>query len=287
MKTIGIVFRIEKPVVPSLTLQLIEWLAERQIGVKIPLKDAQALGKIELGFPDEQFASEIDLAVAIGGDGTILRTARLIGERDIPVLGVNLGKFGFLSEVEPGNLLPALEQILKGKFSLQKRMILEVELFNQDRRINRYRALNEVVIGRGVSHRLIELQVYINGQFFLNYPADGLIFATPTGSTAYSLSAGGPIVSPSTRLIIITPIAPHTLFNRSLIFSEEDQIEVRPLLRDGEISLSIDGQEPDWGGEADLFRITASKSSFNLVKIGKPDFFTLVREKLHLASEIR
>lgn len=282
MRSVAIVPHLEKKEVVSLMRELMEWFFERHVEIRLPAEDASVLGHPELGFPEERVTEEVNFIVVLGGDGTILRTVRLLKGRDVPILGVNLGRFGFLTEVEVSQLHFALSRILDGKFCLEKRMMLECEVFSGNEVVSRQLALNEVVLGGGGRQRLLEFDVYINGEPFSRYASDGLIIATPTGSTAYSLSAGGPLVSPSTRLIILVPVCPHTLFGRSLVLTETDEIRVScPGSKNSAVMVSVDGvilfEKP-----FDFVRVSASSHTTNLIKVDGRNFYSLLKEKLRI-----
>lgn len=282
MKTVAIVPHLGKPEVAPSTKELVEWLTDREVKVRIPHSDAFALGEEELSCADEEIA-QAELVVALGGDGTILRTARLLKGAQVPILGVNLGKFGFLSEVQAKDLYPALDQVIKGKYELDKRMMIEGEVFRQGKPAQKIVALNEIIIERGSGHRLLKLSVTISGSFFNTYAADGLIFATPTGSTAYSLSAGGPIVAPQNRLILMTPVCPHGLFNRTLILSESDEVEVScPDGSETKVTVSADGVVFLKDQFFETIQLKASKSTVSLVKLSDRNFFDVLKRKLKL-----
>lgn len=280
MNTIGLVVHIGREKAAKLAERLVIFLKKRSVQVRLLEGDAEATGHPELGVSAESFASDLDLAVVLGGDGTVLRTARLLKGENVPILGVNLGRLGFLAEIEEKALEPTLEKVLDGRFELEKRMLLECEVINGSS-IQQALALNEIVVERGSYPKLLELDVFINGDFFIRYACDGLIFATPTGSTAYSLSASGPIVSPDTRLILMTPISPHSFFNRSVVLGEKDKVEiflVDPEKRSARIS--IDGVP---AGDDCCFKkllVCVSSKTVDLVKPEKRTFYQILREKL-------
>jgi len=284
MEVVGIVSHLEKSQVPAIAQELIEWLEARNIRVRLPLEDAKALKRTNLGCDEEGFRKDSELVIVLGGDGTILRAARLLQGEEIPILGVNLGKFGFLSQIEVADLHTTLAKVLDGKMSIQKRMMLEGKFWRGNEILSHHKALNEIVIGRGSSQRLVRLDVYVNSRPFITYAADSLIFATPTGSTAYSLSACGPIVAPELRLILMTPVCPHTFFNRTLIFSPRDEIRVIPHPPREKICMSIDGRLVEDSASFDALSVLVSESSLSLVKLEGADFFSLVKTKLGLGE---
>lgn len=270
---------LAKPQVLPVAKELVVWLQERQLKVRMPKEDANFLGRPELGFEGGKLTEGVEFFIVLGGDGTILRTARLLEGASVPVLGVNFGKFGFLSETEASDLHRSVESMLAGKYTVEPRIMLECSILAKDNYQERHQALNEIVIGRSISQRLMGLDVFVNDSFFVNYAADGLIFSTPTGSTAYSLSAGGPIIGPKLKLLLMTPVCPHTFFNRSVIFSGEDRIKVVANPPRETVAVSIDGQITK---EVQLEHLEIAVSSFtlNLAKVETTNFFALVREKL-------
>lgn len=282
MDRVGLVVNVSREKAVGLASRLITFFQKTTIQIRLLEEDARAFGHPEIGVPDEIFPEGLDLVVVLGGDGTVLRAARLLGGRDIPLLGVNLGRFGFLSEVEESELDITLEKVLKGRFTLEKRMMLSCEIVDKSSR-KQATALNEVVVEKGLQPKLIEITVSINGELFNRYACDGLIFATPTGSTAYSLSANGPIVSPETRLILMTPISPHSFFNRSLILSEKDSIEVTlPNAEKQKVTVSADGAVLAKDTGFDKLSIRVFPGDLSLVKLEKGTFYQVLREKLKI-----
>ncbi|MBI4744660.1 MAG: NAD(+)/NADH kinase [Actinobacteria bacterium] len=280
MRKVGLIVHTEKSEAKKIANGIISLLEKKKVGVKIPIEDANNIGRGDLGCSEKDLTKEAEAIIVLGGDGSILRAARIINGHKIPVLGINLGRFGFLAEVEIKDVNSALERIVAKDFSFEGRMMLDCDVVKEGKVLVSYKALNEVVIGRGISHRLMGLDVYINNSFFINYAADGLIFSTPTGSTAYSLSAGGPIASPLARVILLTPVCPHTIFNRTLVFSDKDEIRIEPVFQKEEVSIHIDGQIAVDVASFDSLRVSVSKSSLNLIKLEPHNFFALVKRKL-------
>lgn len=280
MKRVAIIPHLGKPEVASSAKELVKWLTDRKVKVKIPRSDALALGDEKLACADEEIA-QTELVVVLGGDGTILRAARLLRGTQVPVLGINMGKFGFLSEVQLSDLYSALERIIKGDHTLDQRMMIEGQVYGSGKKdAQKIIALNEIVVERGSGQRLLKLSVSINGSFFKTYSADGLIFATPTGSTAYSLSAGGPIVSPKNHLILMTPVCPHGLFDRTLVLSESDEIEIScPSGDKVQVTVSADGVALFENQPFKTLQVKASDITFPLVKVTKKAFFDTLKEK--------
>ncbi|MEW5707125.1 MAG: NAD(+)/NADH kinase [Actinomycetota bacterium] len=278
INNIAIIPNLDKPEVPAIALDLIKWLSKHGIKSRITEVDAIKMDVPELASDDAEI-QECDLVVCLGGDGTILRAVRLLAGAPVPVIGVNLGRVGFLTEVEAADLYPAMERVIAGDFDIDERMMLKCTVkageFSYD-----YLALNEVAVERGHHQRMLEMNVYINGISFSQYTADGLIFATPTGSTAYSFSTGGPIVSPANNLILLTPINPHSLFGRTIVLAEHDYIDV-DLAKPFEVLIGIDGFAV-LGTVIDSISVKKSDAKALLVKLKEKSFYTLFKEKLRV-----
>lgn len=241
MRQVGIIANLGKRDALKVAGELLAWLEARGLGVLLETELAAGLGRSELGRSREQLAEGVDFVIVLGGDGTLLGAARAVAPAGRPLLGVNLGRLGFLTEIELGDLYRRLPDFLAGRYVLDERMFLEVR--GQDGRLPVRPALNEVVITKGAFARLIHLHTYVNDTYVDTYPADGLIVATPTGSTAYSLAAGGPIVEPGVDVIILTPICPHSLYARAMVLNANDVVRVKIEAGHRDLSLTIDGQE--------------------------------------------
>lgn len=235
------------------------------------------------GVPREDIPERADSIVVFGGDGTILSVARLVQGRKAPILGVNMGSLGFLTEVTLAELYPALEELLAGRFRTQKRSMLKTEVHPVRGPASTHHTLNDVVINKGALARIIGLEVFISSNFVASFMADGLILATPTGSTAYSLSAGGPIVFPTLEAFIITPICPHTLTNRPLVIPADRVVRVR-LSAGEDVMLTIDGQIGVEFQEGDEILCSLSEYSIELIQPTEKNFFDVLRAKLKWAE---
>jgi NAD+ kinase len=220
------------------------------------------------------------LILVLGGDGTMIATARMIGDTEVPVIGVNYGGLGYLAEFPIEELFSALEAILAGQYKVQKRLMLAVELWRGEELITRSRVLNDVVVNKSALARIIEIEAYLDGQFVNLFRADGLIVATPTGSTAYNLSAGGPVIYPSMNAVVITPICPFTLSNRPIVVPDESVIEVRLMTDKEEVALTLDGQVGFPLKVHDRIVIRKSRTTFNLVQPANRNYFDVLRDKL-------
>lgn len=228
----------------------------------------------------EKFQSQVDLIVVLGGDGTMISTARLTGSREVLVLGINYGSLGYLTEFRIEEMFPALEAILAGNYEIDSRVMLDVEHLRDGAKLADGRVLNDVVINKAALARIIEIEVHINNLFVNSFRADGLIVSTPTGSTAYNLSAGGPIVFPSMNAVLMTPICPFTLTNRPIVVPDENTIEIK-LKNDIEgVVLTLDGQIGHQIRFGDRILIRKSAAAFNLIQPPNRNYFDVLRNKL-------
>ncbi|MDH5625674.1 MAG: NAD(+)/NADH kinase, partial [Nitrospira sp.] len=227
-----------------------------------------------------QLAGKADVLLILGGDGTILHAARLAAERSIPILGVNMGGLGFLTEVRLDDLYASLDRVFANDFVLDERLMLQIHVHRHGETVARGIVLNDVVISKGTLARMIELKIAIQGQFVTNLRADGLIVGTPTGSTAYSLSAGGPIINPAVQSLILTPISPHTLTHRPLIVPGNVEIEVTLTSRDDGAMATLDGQVGIAMTQGDTVVIQASEHRTKLIRFPESHYYEVLREKL-------
>lgn len=227
---------------------------------------------------------DVDCVLVVGGDGTLLQACRDLGEKDIPLLGINMGTLGYLAEVERQNVKPALDQLIRGEYVIERRMMLEGTVCRKGKRLMEDIALNDIVIGRDGKIRIIDFNIYVNGEFLNSYSADGIIISTPTGSTGYSLSAGGPIVSPEASLMLLSPIAPHTLNTRSIILPEDVEItvEIKEGHRCAEAGalVTFDGDTCVSLGCGDMVEVRRASRCARLVKINNISFLEVLRKKM-------
>ncbi len=280
MKTIGIAGNIEKPQVVRVARSLVSEL--RRLKQRFHLETGLAR-KLDLpgGTSIHEMGRACRLLVVLGGDGTVLRVAREAHPHEIPILPVNLGKLGFLAAVAPGRLHDILPAVLRGQSSHSSHSTLSVSVRGGTRNLRGLIALNDAVISRGVVSRVIEMELRVDGQFLNSYMCDGMIFSTATGSTAYSLSAGGPIVVPWARVFAITPICPHTLSNRSMIVGENSRVETRVISRPGELFLGLDGQSVVRLNADDVVTVKIGKYKVRMITVPGISYFELLRKKLH------
>ena len=285
IKRIGVVVKPHQPDALETLCRLTAWLNQRGIelvgGPEIERERVEhETGCAIDSVPQEDLARGVDLMLVLGGDGTMIATARMIGDVEVPVIGVNYGGLGYLAEFPIAELFPALEAILAGNYELESRLMLAVELWRGQELVTRNRVLNDVVISKSALARIIEIEANLNDQFVNSFRADGLIVATPTGSTAYNLSAGGPVIYPSMNAVVITPICPFTLSNRPIVVPDDSVIAVRLITENEEVALTLDGQVgfPLEAGDRALIR--KSKTTFNLVQPANRNYFDVLRDKL-------
>lgn len=284
MSRVGLVLHHQREEAAAVTRDVAAWLAAAGHEVELPEADARLAGLEDRGVPESWFGQGLDLVVSLGGDGTMLRTVSLVAAHDVAVLGVNFGQLGYLTEVEPADLTSALERFFAGGHQLVERMLLEVRLgggAGADPRT--WVALNEAVLERTAAGHTVRLGVELDGRFFTTYAADALIVATPTGSTAYSLSARGPIVDPAHRALLLTPVSPHMLFDRTLVLNPDEWVRLevqghRPA------TLSVDGQPVADLDDGDAIECRASAHSARMVSFGARDFHEILKTKFGLAD---
>jgi len=278
-KTIGLIAHTEKAGVAKLARDVIGEFKERSLEVIVENETAK-IAKREAGGSIVQIAQRSDLIVVLGGDGTILNVVAMAGKNLKPIFGINVGSLGFLTCVNSSAYREAVDAIVSGRISYSKRALLSVELRTNKRVLSTVHALNDAVVSRGDLSRLIRLTARVNGEVLTEFNADGLIIATPTGSTAYSLSAGGPILSPESGVFVITPICPHVLTNRSVIVSDSSVIEISPGSKEYPTFLSVDGREPVRLPPKAQIAICRAKAMLQLGFLPDVSFFSVLRHKL-------
>jgi NAD+ kinase len=280
---VGLVPHRDRAIAHEMARRAADWLVKRGIEVRVQADDASACGLIEHAAEDEAFTRGLDLVISLGGDGTMLRAVDLVYETGAAVLGVNVGQMGYLAEVEPSELEGALERVTAGDFEIDERMVLEVVVGSASATGGRWWALNEAVIEKTRTGRLVRLEVAINGAFFTTYAADGVIVATPTGSTAYSFSARGPIVSPRHRCLLLTPVSPHMLFDRSLVLDADEELRFT-VVDERTVVLTLDGRELCELDSGDTVTCTAGPKPARMVTFGPRDFHQILKAKFGLAD---
>lgn len=262
-------------------LELISWLGDLGHRVVLPHEDADVLECPEFGVSDTDLATDAELALSLGGDGSMLRTMRLVADQGVPVLGIDFGHLGYLTEVEPPDARSAIERFFAGEHQVEKRQRVEVTVEDTGQS---WRALNEVVVEKVDSGRTVRLGVEISGDFFTNYAADGLIVATPTGSTAYALSARGPIINPVHEALLLTPVAPHMLFDRSLVLAPNDTIRIE-VLPDRSAAVALDGREVAHLHAPQAVMCTTAPEPARLVTFGPRNFHEILKAKFGLNDD--
>jgi NAD+ kinase len=279
IKSVGIVANTEKENTREYAKLLKTWLEDKGVEVFV---EAEIAAKADIcdGLAWDDLARKVELIAVLGGDGTMLRTARCTAGHDVSIVGINMGSFGYLTEVNFHEMYSALELILQGNFVTERRMMLDVITTRNKIPISTGTVLNDVVINRGNLSRIVEMETSINDKYLTTYKADGLIISTPTGSTAYSLSAGGPIVYPEKDLIIINPICPHTLTNRPIIIPEDSDLQITLWSKGKGATVTLDGQESCSIKPGDVMNIKKSKHVTKLVLSPHRSYWEILRSKL-------
>jgi len=285
MKRIGIIAKQNKPEAIPIVRNLVEWLRPRKIEVymeegMVKQFHPPLAGPHLNSIGREDIPTKVEMIIVLGGDGTLLSVARLVGDHDVPILGVNLGGLGFLTEITLEELYRVLEKVVQGDFITDERVVLNASVIRRGERMADFIVLNDAVINKGALARIIDLETTINGEYLTTFKSDGLILSTPTGSTAYNLSAGGPIVYPSLHCIIITPICPHTLTNRPIVIP--DDVEIRAMLKtkQQEVILTLDGQQGFTLEFEDIVEVKKAEGHIFLIKSPYRHYFEVLREKL-------
>ncbi len=280
-KDIGLVPNWHKQNTELVVEKIVKFFKQRGIKLEIANEeDADFYSSVSLSEQLKDWFGRLGLIIVVGGDGTILRVARDLADWDVPVLGINLGHKGFLAEIEVEQMERFLQYVATGDYSCQERMMLEAWLCRGDEELAYYLALNDIVVARGPFSRNIKVDTFINDDFMESYFGDGVIVSTPTGSTAYSLSAGGPIVNPSMELFVITPICPHSLYNRSVIVDGSDTMKLRVDSRHVQVVLTVDGQVRFSLEDDDQIMIRRAKEKVKMICFHDHSFYRLLHQKL-------
>jgi NAD+ kinase len=278
-KAAAIVSKPDKPELARIVPGLVEWFRRYQYEVVVDRETAPYAAGVEILSRDEMASQPLNFVVVLGGDGTLLSAARSMAKAGIPVLGVNLGSLGFLTEVPLEELYPTLQGIEEGRCNVEMRSMVHCEVLRKDSLVASYDALNDIVVGKGTVSRLNHCDVYIDGEFVSAYKADSLIVSTPTGSTAYSLAAGGPILMPSVDAFVVTPVAAHSLTHRPLVVPDTSKIEIVVNTGHDEAYLSIDGRVGMPMYDGDRVACRKSEHQVKLLRI-QGTFFDVLRAKL-------
>ncbi len=280
MKRIGIVSKPKKTEIREIVPPLLQWFRERDLEVYIDKETGAMLVSPEKCLTRNEIPTRVDLLVVLGGDGTLLATVRALNRKPVPILAVNLGGLGFLTVITQEELYPTLERVLSGNFQTERRVQIEADIVRADEVISSFLALNDVVLNKGAIARVLDFDVWVDGKFISTYKSDGLIVATPTGSTAYSLAAGGPVIVPSVAAFIVTPICAHTLTNRPIVLPDSATIEVAVKSQRESVYLTVDGQVGIAVRSEDTVRIKKASSSVELIQSPQKNYFEILRQKL-------
>jgi NAD+ kinase len=280
LRAVGLVPHRERALAHTLALTATKWFRSRDVDVRLPKPEAEAASLSALGCDPDEFVRDLDLVIVLGGDGTMLHTVQLVYPNPIPVLGVNAGQLGYLTSLEPEELDPALPRLLSGDYAVSERMMLEV-VFSSAGAVRTEYALNEAVLEREESGHLVRFDLAINGTAFTTYAADGVIVATPTGSTAYSFSVHGPIASPALQCLLLTPISPHMLFDRSLVLAAHETLEF-VVAGSREVVCTMDGRHTGVLQPGDRVVCRAAADPLHIVELRSRDFHQILKTKFAL-----
>lgn len=279
--TVGIIPNLQKASSLDVTNQLIKWLEDNGKEVLINEITASEVERRDLARKPSEIYKNSDFVIVLGGDGTLLSVARQVIWHQTPILGINLGHFGFLTELETENMYDGLDRIKEGDCRVEARMMLEAVVVKDNMITDSFAALNDIVISKGSFSRIIRLRTYINQSYVNTYSADGIIISSPTGSTAYSLSAGGPILSPDVAGMVITPISPHTMNSRSIVISHNEEVKVELVGDKNDVMLTVDGQQGYRLNAGDLVIVRKADFTANMIKLIDRSFYDVLRTKLN------
>jgi NAD+ kinase len=280
IKRVGITSKPKKAEVGEIVPALIQWLREREVEVYVDKETAATLDGREKSLTRNAMPDQVDLIVVLGGDGTLLSTSRALNRKPVPLLAVNLGGLGFLTVITRDELYSTLEMALAGSLRTERRVQVEAEIVRADEVIASYLALNDVVLNKGAIARVLDFDVWVDDKFISTYKSDGLIVSTPTGSTAYSLAAGGPVIVPSVAAFIVTPICAHTLSNRPIVLPDSVTIQVAVKSQRESVYLTVDGQVGIALRSDDTVRVKKAASAVVLIQPPEKNYFEILRQKL-------
>jgi NAD+ kinase len=280
IRTTGIICKPIKEMVSTVVPPLMAWLAARGVSSYLDQQTATTVGAHDRGLRRDEMGGKIDWLIVLGGDGTLLSAARAMGANQVPILAVNLGGLGFLTSVTLEELYSVLEKVLEGKANLSERMMLQAEILHDGKTSDKQIALNDAVANKAALARMLDFDVHVDGHHVGRYRADGLIVATPTGSTAYSLAAGGPIIHPDLKAFVITPICPHMLTNRPLVVPDTARVELDFAVSHEPVYLTMDGQIGFQLDAKDRVIITKSSNKVQVVKPPTMTYYEILRSKL-------
>ena len=280
MERVGIIAKVHTSGIRDILKDLCQWLSERQIQVFFDRATGGLVDQPQEVYSKAQIPSLVDVIIVLGGDGTLLSIARLVGSNNIPIIGVNLGSLGFLTEITLDEMYTSLEQVYQQDFTTSQRLLLTACVSREGERIAEYSALNDVVVTKSALARVIDLETCINGQYVTTYKADGLIIGTPTGSTAYNLSAGGPVIYPEMQALVMTPICPHTLTNRPTVIPDTSELQVTLKSENEDVFLTLDGQVGFALRYQDVVHLKKADYMIRLVRPSERNYFEVLRRKL-------
>jgi len=285
MKRIGIIGKVQHPSLMETIKALISWLNDRNLEAVIDNETASIIGETST-YNRSDVPDKSDMIIVLGGDGTLISVARLAEDKKIPILGVNFGNLGFLTAITLDELFPTLEKVIKGDYKTVERMMIDIKIIREGKEVGYYSALNDIVINRGALARIVELEIKVDGMYVSAYRADGMIISTPTGSTAYCLGAGGPIVYPSLDALVLAPICPHNLTNRPIVIPDDVVIEINLATKNEDVLATVDGQIGFSLSYRDSIIITKSSNTTSLIQSPQKNYYQILREKLKWGERI-
>ncbi len=282
MKNVGLFCKQRPAVSQKVVSDLAQWLRAKGCNLYVDQSTAKLIGETA-PCSQEEIPARADLLIVLGGDGTLLSVAHIAHPHDVPVLGVNLGSLGFLTETTLDDLYPTLQSTLAGECKIERRMLLNASLWRDETKLHDFNILNEIVINKSALARIVNLTVQVDEQLMTSYRADGLIIATPTGSTAYSLSAGGPIIHPSMHALVLSPICPFTLTNRPIVIPDTSKIQVQLTKRneDEDVGITLDGKMGYAMKSGDILKAEKARVSVRLIQAPGKNYYQTLRKKLH------
>jgi NAD+ kinase len=285
VKNIGLFCKQHSSANQKVVNTLVQWLRDRGCNLFMDTDTAELIGET-VAYPQEEIPTRSDLIIVLGGDGTLLNVARITHPHGVPILGVNLGSLGFLTETTQDDLYPTLQSVLNGECEIEHRMLLNASLWRNEIKLCDFNVLNDIVINKGALAQIVNLTVLVNDQPMTSYRADGLIIATPTGSTAYSLSAGGPIIHPSMHALVLCPICPFALTNRPIVVPDTSKIKVKLSKRheDEDVRITLDGKLGYAMESGDILEVEKALVSVKLVQAPGKNYYQTLRKKLHWGS---
>jgi len=279
MKTVAIIAR-KSSKASKLREQIVKHLNERKLTIYVAESRLAKTLPVQI-LPEDKLADKADLAIVIGGDGTLLRAAQILGGKDIPVLGINAGTLGFLTEIQAKEIPGCLDEVLEGRFHTTERRMLKAEIYRSGKRFHAQRVLNDVVINKSSNSPIVRLEAHMDGELVTAYRGDGLIISTPTGSTAYNMAAGGPVLYPTLQVFTLTPICPHTFANRPVVIPDSSNLVVKVVESKGEVYCSMDGRAAFPMEKGDEVHVRRARRVIRLIRSPKRDYFNVLRTKLN------